>query len=82
MQSVVCNRPEYETAVIQLRTLIKKNGISLNIPDDNDNEMISLYNSDIPDEKMKDRLRCLQIAQKESYKEFIKFISKYKFAEQ
>ena len=82
MQSVVCNRPEYETAVIQLRTLIRKNGISLNIPDDNDNEMISLYNSDIPDEKMINRLRSLQIAQKESYKEFIKFISKYKFAEQ
>ena len=82
MQSVVSNRPEYETSILKLRFLIKKNGINLNIPDDNDNELISLYNSGIPDEELKNRLKSFQLNNKESYKEFVKYISKYKFAEQ
>ena len=82
MQSVVSNRPEYENSILKLRFLIKKNGINLNIPDDNDNELISLYNSGIPDEELKNRLKSFQLNNKESYKEFVKYISKYKFAEQ
>ena len=82
MQSVVSNRPEYENSILKLRFLIKKNGINLNIPDDNDNELISLYNSGIPDEELKNRLKSSQLNNKESYKEFVKYISKYKFAEQ
>ena len=82
MQSVVINRPEYENSILKLRFLIKKNGINLNIPDDNDNELISLYNSGIPDEELKNRLKSFQLNNKESYKEFVKYISKYKFAEQ
>ena len=82
MQSVVSNRPEYENSIVKLRFLIKKNGINLNIPDDNDNELISLYNSGIPDEELKNRLKSFQLNNKESYKEFVKYISKYKFAEQ
>ena len=82
MQSVVSNRPEYENSILKLRFLIKKNGINLNIPDDNDNELISLYNSGIPDGELKNRLKSFQLNNKESYKEFVKYISKYKFAEQ
>ena len=82
MQSVVSNRPEYENSILKLRFLIKKNGINLNIPDDNDNELISLYNSGIPDEELKNRLKSFQLNNKESYKVFVKYISKYKFAEQ
>ena len=82
MQSVVSNRPEYEISILKLRFLIKKNGIVLNVPDDNENELITLYNSDIPDEELKNRLKSFQLNNKESYKEFVKYISKYKFAEQ
>ena len=82
MQSVVSNRPEYEISILKLRFLIKKNGIVLNVPDDNENELITLYNSDIPDEELKNRLKSFQLNNKESYKVFVKYISKYKFAEQ
>jgi len=41
-----------------------------------------LYNSGIPDEELKNRLKSFQLNNKESYKEFVKYISKYKFAEQ
>ena len=82
MQSVVSNRPEYDNSILKLRFLIKKNGIVLNVPDDNENELITLYNSDIPDEELKNRLKSFQLNNKESYKEFVKYISKYKFAEQ
>ena len=82
MQSVVKYRPEYDNSIIQLRVFMKNKNIDLTDFDDNENELVVLFNSDISDDEMANQLRTFRLNRKEDYRAFVKLLSNYKFEEQ
>ena len=82
MQSVVKYRPEYDNSIIQLRVFMKNKNIYLTDSDDNENELVVQFNSDISDDEMANQLRTFRLNRKEDYRAFVKLLSSYKFEEQ
>ena len=81
MQSVVKYRPEYDNSIILLRIFMKKKGLTLTDSDDNENEIVTLFNSGISDDEMTNQLRTSRLNNKEVYRAFVKLLSSYKFEE-
>lgn len=81
MQSVVKYRPEYDNSIILLRIFMKKKGLTLTDSDDNENEIVTLFNSGISDDEMTNQLRTSRLNNKEVYRAFVKLLSSYIFEE-
>lgn len=82
LQSVVKYRPEYDNPIIKLRVFMKNKNIYLTDSDDNENELVVQFNSDISDDEMVNQLRTFRLNRKEDYRAFVKLLSSYKFEEQ
>ena len=61
---------------------MKNKNIDLTDSDDNENELVVQFNSDISDDEMANQLRTFRLNRKEDYRAFVKLLSNYKFEEQ